>query len=768
MGRRTWIRVIASVVFLLGLGFGGWLLWGPHSHHVSNEPTASESVSADGGPQGRRKPTLAELARLTQPPPPPVRMGSIAGRVTGPDAAHAIISAEGSNGRFRTQAADDGSFLLVSLTPGEYTLTAASGALSSEPLGPVPLGEGEQVRDLELALSEGGSLAGVVRDSISRRPIAQAVLVAGGAETVAGDDGAFVLRGLPPGDTLLRVHAKGYGEARSNVTVPRGKRQSGEEIWLTPQAHVSGRVQQSDGAPIVSVSVVAQRYGFGSIEAPDAFAETDADGHFDGFLEPGRFTLYATVPGGEARSDEFDLRPGDERRDLVLTADIGGQIVGQVLEADGTPVASASVTAVETVTNRAAAQGMTTPEGRFQFDGLPSGVYAVVARLDKRVAERGGLRLESGDVASAEITFGGVELGGRVVDGTGQPVIGAQVTAAAEGALNFAATSMDTDARGGFHFSGLSGSRFALEVNHVMGKAEAHGIAAGTKDVVLKLEGQSALQGYVVDDQGHAVTDFRVLADPVDANSLTGVGGARAVGRFASPNGDFHLTVQPGRYSVRVAAPGFATVEAGQVEAPRDGSSSDIKVVVHRTRTIVGDVVDAQNQRPLGGVRVATNPNLIFAFGQADSMHMGGSAISDANGHFAILDAEPGDVNLFAAASGYAGAAPVRVPGNQDPSVPVHLTLTPGDNGMHDFSGVGMQLTPDFRVASVFGGGPADLAGIRAGDQIVSVDGTPVTGHNMNEVINWIRGETGMPVAIGVIRNGVGLVLVPTRAAIKF
>ncbi|QGV80356.1 S41 family peptidase [Streptomyces ficellus] len=59
-------------------------------------------------------------------------------------------------------------------------------------------------------------------------------------------------------------------------------------------------------------------------------------------------------------------------------------------------------------------------------------------------------------------------------------------------------------------------------------------------------------------------------------------------------------------------------------------------------------------------------------------------------------------------------------------------------------------------VARVQDGGPADRAGLRAGDRIRTVDGRPVDGRSAAEVVALLRGDgapAGSPVAVGVQRG---------------
>lgn len=92
-----------------------------------------------------------------------------------------------------------------------------------------------------------------------------------------------------------------------------------------------------------------------------------------------------------------------------------------------------------------------------------------------------------------------------------------------------------------------------------------------------------------------------------------------------------------------------------------------------------------------------------------------------------------------------------------------------------DFVGIGARLSPDpigARVATVFKGAPAERAGLKPGDMVVSVDGEDAAGEDVNEVVAKIRGKAGTKVSIRVVRPGVpapvnleivrGVVVIPT------
>jgi carboxyl-terminal processing protease len=70
------------------------------------------------------------------------------------------------------------------------------------------------------------------------------------------------------------------------------------------------------------------------------------------------------------------------------------------------------------------------------------------------------------------------------------------------------------------------------------------------------------------------------------------------------------------------------------------------------------------------------------------------------------------------------------------------------------YVGIGVQLgtTPNDEplVVGVFRDSPADKAGLRTGDVLLAVDGTPVVGSSVGEIVERIRGEDGTAVELTV------------------
>ncbi|NLG76792.1 MAG: PDZ domain-containing protein, partial [Xanthomonadaceae bacterium] len=74
-----------------------------------------------------------------------------------------------------------------------------------------------------------------------------------------------------------------------------------------------------------------------------------------------------------------------------------------------------------------------------------------------------------------------------------------------------------------------------------------------------------------------------------------------------------------------------------------------------------------------------------------------------------------------------------------------------------EYSGVGIEVTLDkgvVRVVTPIEGTPAERAGVKAGDTIVSIDGVVVDPQDLDDTIDRMRGAAGTKVSITVAREG--------------
>lgn len=69
-------------------------------------------------------------------------------------------------------------------------------------------------------------------------------------------------------------------------------------------------------------------------------------------------------------------------------------------------------------------------------------------------------------------------------------------------------------------------------------------------------------------------------------------------------------------------------------------------------------------------------------------------------------------------------------------------------------------------IVSTLTGSPAEASGVRADDEIVSVDGDPVEGETLDAVTSRVRGPAGTDVTLGLLRGDSEVTVTITRAAI--
>lgn len=113
------------------------------------------------------------------------------------------------------------------------------------------------------------------------------------------------------------------------------------------------------------------------------------------------------------------------------------------------------------------------------------------------------------------------------------------------------------------------------------------------------------------------------------------------------------------------------------------------------------------------------------------------------------------------------GSALAEPSTNQAPYGHTDETKSPGG-----VIGISLQLGAErigepviLSIGTVHPEGPARRAGLRPGDEVVSVDGTALTGKSYEQVVTMIRGEAGTSVKLGVrAENGLREVSV-TRVA---
>jgi protocatechuate 3,4-dioxygenase beta subunit len=739
MRRAVVLALVASVLVV-----AGWALLAERPG-----PDAAAPEASGAGPEAPAAPG---------PPPTGLAPAALRGAVLEADGAPADGAAvsvlAGGRVRAAVTAGDDGAFRIEGLEPGEYLLVARRDDRAAAPVGPVPLAPGEELAGLTLVLAPGGSLAGTVLDAGTREPIEGATVAAAGASATTDRIGRFRLRGLPPGPTVLAATAPGY-EPREAPLELYARAETGFEVALSRGARIRGRVLSSGGEPVAGAQVRPVPYRFDGAEGAAAGAAAGADGSFDLASPAGTVRVEGSSPAGEAgRTELFDLAPGTVKESVELRLAPAAALAGTVRGADGTPVPGAAVQ-VASVDGKALAAGVADVDGHFGFSPLPPGPVTVAAASGEARGHAGPLELAEGGAARADVTLGAETLDGIVVDAGGRPLPGASVAAWPEGGSRGLAATAVAGPDGTFSLHGLPVELHRVEAAFGEARGEVRGLvpgAAGARIVV----GGGVLVG-VVSVDGRPATDFTVALAPADP----GQGGARAL-RVLAPDGRFRIAVAPGRWDVRAGAPG-ATAGQASATVPAGGASAEVRLDLVAGGTIAGTVLDADG-RPIEGARVSTSRLGTWAMTRASSFPGAPRTITGADGGFRLSGVPAGTVPLFAFHPAYRPARPTWVDVAPDAPARVELRLQPappGDDGpdAKPFGGVGLTLGPTRDGVLAFGvveGGPAFEAGIRNGDRIHEVDGLPVDGRPIDELVARIRGPVGTPVVFDLSRPSAG------------
>lgn len=742
--RRSRLVPIALAVALLALVGGGVaLLSAPDD---ADEATAEEAARArrEGrrGAGEERDPIAAAEARAEAAAKREAALlaGVLAGSVT--DAGRPVAGAEVLALReavvlARTTSSPDGSFLLEGVAPGATTVVAREGRRSSAPLGPLPLLARERLEGLELSLLPGASLSGACIDARDRTPLAQVAIEVAGVVALTDAEGAFALLDLPPGRVQLVASREGFARRTVEVELVAGQPRT-LVLVLEGAARVRGTVVDAAEAPIAGATVVARAYGRGA--QGGSATRSDATGAFSLDVSPGVQRIEATGPAGGLAQEEVEVVAGQTLEAVVLQLAPAASIAGRVKGPGGGVPAQLQVLGSS---GELYGTGQSLEDGSFELGGLPAAPARVVAHAEAGRAVSPTLRLIPGEVTHVELVLASEVVTGRVVEGRGTPVAGARVAAFAEGTGAAAAAETRAGADGRFRLAGLPRALLRVEATDGERRGEARGVSAGA-DVTVALGGGAAVGVVVVGRQ--PATDYTLSFSPLDP----GAGGGRTE-HVVSPDGSFRVPLPAGSWEIRAVAAG-TTVGRANTSVPTSGDGRPVRIELSEGLELTGVVVDAESGEPISGARLALDWSSTNALAMASSFSPGDRARSGPDGRFRLSGLAPGRTALFVRATGYIPAGPIAAqPGGPE----LRVELTTGSHDFPAFGGIGVTLGRDgTRVvaAEVIEGGPGFEAGVRAGDEIVSVDGWRTEGQPIALVARRVRGPVGQPVVLQLRR----------------
>lgn len=599
----------------------------------------------------------------------------------------------------------DGSFVFEGLTGRAYDLVATAGELVG---GPVTVQLTERTEPVILRLAAGASVDVTVTRARDRAPAAGARVELHGLverDAAADSAGLATLRGVPPGWYAVVASATGLAPSTTFAHVTTGT--TSVRLELVAGAGVAGIVIDPNGTPIAGAKV---RY-----EGASDWTQGSADSIKTG--ADGRFQIAAMAAGSyrfEARHDEHAagvtetvvLDGSTPREDLTIRLRAGATIEGVVVDAKRAPVAWARVRVREETAGlpmQRTRQATADAQGKFRIAGLPrTGVHAV-ALGEQSTSKTARVDLAATAAARIELVLD-VEglIAGHVLDGTGEPVQGAQVWAHAEiGGADDAHLRGEqaalTDGAGAFSFHGLAPGIYTLftqppgaspDYDTLLLRPEVKA-KVGDRDVRVVLPGDGSVTGKVVFADGKPVTLF--------VASLGGWGSARSV---ATKDGTFVLRDLPPReYRITIRGTGFAEKSVDPIKL-EPGKTVDLgTITVQPGRSISGRVVDPDG-KPIAGATVLAGATLWGTGSKASApAGMGGppgsgsvkDTTTNERGEFVLIGVGRGPRHLVAEHDTLGRSVPITLPTTDRSATDVQVTLVPfgGLEGKVTMAGAG-------------------------------------------------------------------------------
>ena len=738
--------------------------------------------------------------------------GTIDVNVVGVD-AHAIgratvtLAGSGVWPARRFETTDDGTVEIKGVPEGVYELRAVFGTLVAEPAEGIELSAGQHVA-ISLSLAEGVSLDGTVVDAETKAPIENAEVIVN-EEALAFEprvlrtalDGHVLVEGLRHMKHLVSVTAPGYVSIVGMKMMPGGAPIS---IPLRRAGTVSGVVVDSDGMPIrgalVEVSgttdtgepvmlaggAAAFRTALFAAElrGPDplraagelgvsqntvppipliptsadgpsessfttGFA-TDAEGKFEIVgVPPGRISLlvrhYAHAP---AVVPAFVIHSAQTLSDFRVVLGDGGTIEGRVVDKRGFGVGLIRVeltSDVESVPRGTLAH----EDGTFSFVGV-AGDVTLTAYPVGQTPTRADVHVDARATARPTLTLAesATPLHGRVVDEQGYGVAHASVHIRSLHAATPFTAFAETESDGSFDFAGLPPPPFLVDIDEPSFAAFRTTLADAPRDIWT----------------AHLRTAFSITGQIVEEQSREGISGAKihlasdhdVFEATADESGHFEISrVSTGTYKLYFDADGFVSLATERQLRPGRSNTDALDIgetQLKHAGSASGDVTDFY------GVEI---PGAEVAIGSpADWAH---ATRTDLHGHFSLFGLPAGATPITARhpAAGEASAREairirageersliiIRLPGRFDDS-----NLSPTSETMETVGSLTLTAAGDkVVVVSMARESDAERAGLRVGDQIVSIDERPTT--TIRDVTRGMRGHAGEDALIEVKRD---------------
>lgn len=580
-------------------------------------------------------------------------------------------------------------------------------------------------------------------------PLEGAKVGLGGASTVSGADGAFVLEGVAPGRPWIHASKEGFLDAKpEQITVDAAAPTTGLVRRMVRQPVVRGRVTSAAGVQLLDaqVSVFVQPAQQGGAMPVEGWGPqwggsqphpVRPDGTYEAPLSAvsGKLTVRAAALDHAMGEGTADLSADRESYEVDVALEVGGAVKGRVVAQNGAPVPGAAVTVRRSVSreqqqmvwNGMQQQGVIVAvsgaDGAFVVEHVAAGTWDVTASAEGYVRKPSpaAVKVPGGGDVVIEMDLA-LEMAGKVLFADGSPAVGVSVHAQKDGANDQPGMwgpggmeAVTTDASGGFRIRSLAPGNYRLQVqpswagtSNVKNK-RTDLFAAGTTDVRIVVEAGGVIAGRVVNAKKEGLSGVWINAnrsapDPNDPYGQWRSAMTKDDGTFelvGLSDGAWNLNVQPNQGTLR-----------GEVRQNVAPGTRDLEIALDEGLSIEG-IVQKSDGSPVEGVWLYPQPKPDPA---NPSAQMGGGqgGSTDADGKFTLTGLAPGR---------YA----ITIQQWNNPAQ--NWLLLGGDDVAAGTTGVRLTVTEGEKIAGI----------------VVDEAGSPIAGASVNAQANnqWRHAQTG-------------------------
>jgi len=223
-----------------------------------------------------------------------------------------------------------GNYKIDSLTTGSFIVTANAEGVASYSHD-ITINSGDNSFDISLEAKNDniGSLSGIVYESGSGLPIAQAIVEIDNKKDTTGQDGKFLFDQIDTGSYIISVSAINYDQSNQPVTIVKG--QNNFNVILVAIGNISGTVtEEGTNKKLAGVEV----------QINDKTSTTDQDGIYKlPNIPVGTYNLTAKLDLYNDYSKSVSVKKGDNKLDISLSPkQLYTNIYGNVTNGSGGPV----------------------------------------------------------------------------------------------------------------------------------------------------------------------------------------------------------------------------------------------------------------------------------------------------------------------------------------------------------------------------------------------------------------------------------------------